>query len=321
MPALSLVKTLVVLASLALVGLGSAGGQGPKGKSPLDTKVPESIEDLRALEKAVQAILPKVQASTVAIYIGTGQGSGVIISEDGYVLTAGHVSGKPGQTAWVIMPDGKKLKATTLGRNTGIDSGLVKITDEGKYPFLDMGKAASLKKGQWVVAVGHPGGFRLNRKPVVRLGRVIQHNHLAIQTDCTLVGGDSGGPLFDLDGKIIGIHSRIGTQITENVHVPVDTYKETWDRLAKAEEWGGVPGRHVPVQSLGGKVVFEVDGTDPKAPDKKGVLTSDDPKDKKLTESHHKVFNVKMSPGHAYTIDLVSKDVDSHVRLEDAKGK
>src|SRR5262249_27260555 len=151
-------------------------------------KVPATVDDLRALEKAVQAILPKTQPCTVAIYIGTGQGSGVIISEDGFVLTAGHVSGKPGQDAIVVMPDGKKLKGKTLGRNPGIDSGLVKIMDEGKYPFCDMGKASDVKRGQWVVAIGHPGGFRLNRKPVVRLGRVIQTNHMLIHTDCTLVG-------------------------------------------------------------------------------------------------------------------------------------
>jgi serine protease Do len=58
-----------------------------------------------------------------------------------------------------------------------------------------------------------------------------------------LVGGDSGGPLFDLNGKVIGIHSRIGMSIATNIHVPVNTYRETWDRLAKGEIWGGRLGR------------------------------------------------------------------------------
>jgi serine protease Do len=57
-------------------------------------------------------------------------------------------------------------------------------------------------------------------------------------TDCTLVGGDSGGPLFDMTGKVVGVHSRIGGAITFNIHVPVDTYKETWDRLVASEVWG-----------------------------------------------------------------------------------
>src|SRR5262249_19252877 len=49
-----------------------------------------------------------------------------------------------------------------------------------------------------------------------------------------------GGPLFDLEGKLVAIHSRIGSTITDNVHVPVDTYRETWDRLTKGEAWGGI---------------------------------------------------------------------------------
>jgi serine protease Do len=59
-----------------------------------------------------------------------------------------------------------------------------------------------------------------------------------VRTDCTLVGGDSGGPLFDLDGKVIAIHSRIGTALSDNLHVPIDTYSETWERLAGGESWG-----------------------------------------------------------------------------------
>ncbi|HEV8058856.1 MAG TPA: S1C family serine protease, partial [Gemmataceae bacterium] len=66
-----------------------------------------------------------------------------------------------------------------------------------------------------------------------------------IRTDCTIVGGDSGGPLFDMNGRVIGIHSRIGTGITANLHVPVDTYRDTWARLVKSERWGGGIGRPV----------------------------------------------------------------------------
>jgi serine protease Do len=72
----------------------------------------------------------------------------------------------------------------------------------------------------------------------VRLGRVLFTNDKAICTDCTLVGGDSGGPLFDMNGEIIGVHSRIGWQTTTNFHVPIATYRDTWDRLAKGEMWG-----------------------------------------------------------------------------------
>ncbi|MCL6480244.1 MAG: trypsin-like peptidase domain-containing protein, partial [Firmicutes bacterium] len=73
----------------------------------------------------------------------------------------------------------------------------------------------------------------------VRLGRVQWRNENLIRTDCTLVGGDSGGPLFDMHGKVIGIHSRIGPSLATNLHVPVNTYRQTWDRLAQGEVWGG----------------------------------------------------------------------------------
>src|SRR5439155_1167247 len=67
---------------------------------------------------------------------------------------------------------------------------------------------------------------------------VIINKEGLVRTDCALVGGDSGGPLFDMRGKVIGIHSRIGPFITTNIHVPVDTYRETWDKLAASEDWG-----------------------------------------------------------------------------------
>src|SRR5262249_12626858 len=147
--------------------------------------------------------------------------------------------GTAGRPVTIIMPDGKRLKGETLGANRGIDSGMVKITDKGEWPYLEMGKSESLKRGQWCIAVGHPGGFRPGRPPVVRVGRVQDATKSLIRPDCTLVGGDSGGPLFDLDGRVIGIHSRISGSIAANIHVPVDTYRETFERLVKAEVWGG----------------------------------------------------------------------------------
>jgi serine protease Do len=79
----------------------------------------------------------------------------------------------------------------------------------------------------------------VGRSPVVRLGRILDASSSTIRTDCTLVGGDSGGPLFDLNGNVIGIHSRIGATLQSNIHVPIDTYRETWDRLVASESWGG----------------------------------------------------------------------------------
>jgi serine protease Do len=74
---------------------------------------------------------------------------------------------------------------------------------------------------------------------VLRLGRVILKGRSAVQTDCTLVGGDSGGPLFDLRGRVIGINSRIGRSTTWNFHVPISAFTSDWERLAAGDDWGG----------------------------------------------------------------------------------
>jgi serine protease Do len=229
----------------------------------LNKKAPVDSQDLEALQEHVKKVLKKVVSATVGIRIGMAAGSGVIIDADGHVLTAGHVSGKPGRPCEIILPDGKVLKGKTLGQNVGIDSGLIQITTKGKYPFVPMGDSGKVKPGHWVLSVGHPGGFKRGRSPVVRLGRVSVANSRFIRTDCTLVGGDSGGPLFDMEGRVVGIHSRIGPPITENVHVPVDTYRETWDRLAKGDSWGGwfdFARRASPQAYLG--VKFNRDGDD-----------------------------------------------------------
>lgn len=283
----------------------------------LKKATPQNAEELREFEKHVQKVIEKVMPAVVGVRVGPGQGSGVIVREDGTILTAGHVSGNPNQNAVVILPNGKTLKGKTLGRNNQIDSGMMKIVDEGKYPFLEMGKSSELKVGQWVIAIGHPGGFRPNRTPVVRVGRILFVSPFLIRTDCTLVGGDSGGPLFDMQGRVIGIHSRIGGQaITENIHVPVDTYHQTWDKLAKGESWGPPLGQTAIVKSAGGKLVLE----------KQDQLTNEDPKDKVQKGSHCKIFSFKMKAGSTYTIDLISGDktgkkLDTFLRLEDAAGK
>ena len=59
-----------------------------------------------------------------------------------------------------------------------------------------------------------------------------------LRSDCTLVGGDSGGPLFDMQGRVVGIHSRIGGSLSSNMHVPVDLYSDTWERMDRGETWG-----------------------------------------------------------------------------------
>ena len=295
---------------------------------------PASIEELRAMEKHTQKVLEKVIPAVVGIRVGNGQGSGVIINEDGTILTAGHVSGKPFQIAEIVLSDGTKLKAKTLGQDKSIDSGMVKINEDdlkayekkikGKLPFLDMGKSSELAKGQWVIGVGHPGGFRPNRTPVVRVGRILHADSFVIRSDCTLVGGDSGGPLFDMQGRVIGIHSRIGGfAITENMHVPVDTFRTEWTKLVRGDSWGDELGKRVAIRSAGGKLVFEK--KDSLVKDNNSDATIPSPKDK-TEKSYFKAYAFRMHAGHTYTLDLISGDkkgtkLDTFLRLETPDGK
>jgi serine protease Do len=230
---------------------------------------------LIALQDRVKSVVEKCSPSTVAILIGFGAGSGVIVSEDGLVLTAAHVItgedifGKTapyeaGKECTIVLPDGKRVKAKTLGVNSDYDSGMVQITDkgpnDGKWPVRPVAKSADLKKGQWVVSLGHPGGPKSGRPPVARLGRIMNNTKDLVRSDCTLVGGDSGGPLFDLDGNVIGIHSRIGLTLAQNIHVPMEQFKEQWDKLVAGEVFGKVGKKTGGSAFLG--VVFPEDDED-----------------------------------------------------------
>ena len=113
----------------------------------------------------------------------------------------------------VVLEDGTKLKAKALGRSSA-DSGLIQITEKGKYPFVDLAPPASVFKGDWIFAIGHPGGFDKDRGLVLRVGRVIHRSTDTIQTDCKLIGGDSGGPLFDMLAKLL-VYSRVSMKMSK----------------------------------------------------------------------------------------------------------
>jgi serine protease Do len=175
----------------------------------------------------------------------------VIVSADGLVLTAAHVSTGVGKELTVIMEDGKKLKAESLGLVADTDAAMVKILDEGPFPFVEMDRTGTTRLGDWVFSLGHSGGFDKDRGSVVRLGRLVRIANTTFQSDCTLIGGDSGGPLFDLEGKLIGIHSRVGAQLQVNMHVPMKVYVDNWEGMMKSEFIGEGPFAQQPKKGSG----------------------------------------------------------------------
>ncbi len=201
-----------------------------------------NVDDLVSLEKRVHGVAQKALPATVALVSdGTGSsGSGVIISKDGLILTAAHVI-QGMKNVDVYFPDGKKRVGKVLGANFSKDIGMVQMIDTGPWSFVEMGESKPLEAGDWLVALGHSAGFDPARTPPVRFGRVMSDgpgNYFT--SDCTLIGGDSGGPLFNLDGKLVGINSSIGWSWKNNNHAGVDGFREDWDRLTAGETWGAL---------------------------------------------------------------------------------
>src|SRR6266478_4641742 len=99
-------------------------------------RVPASVGDLRAIERQVKALVARVSPAVVGVEVGDGSGSGVVISADGLVLTAGHVCGVPDREVRFTFPDGKNAHGKTLGVDLDTDAGLMRITDAGPWPHV-----------------------------------------------------------------------------------------------------------------------------------------------------------------------------------------
>lgn len=213
------------------------------------TEVPQ---ELQQRQQQLLAAYDKARAAVVGVSDGMGVGSGVIVSADGYVLTASHVveggrrrfrrNGGGDPTVIILMPDGSQYRAEILGRNADADAALLRITEpprgDSGFPHVKMGRTSQTSPGQWCFALGHPGGYRKDREAPLRVGRVLSVGSRTVVSDCAILLGDSGGPLFDLEGQVIGIHSMITSLIIENRHVAIDVFTSDWDRLLAGERWG-----------------------------------------------------------------------------------
>lgn len=227
-----------------------------------EAESPKSVEDLKGIQKMLIESSDRVRKAAVSISLGEGFGSGVIISEDGLILTAAHVTAAVDTEMTVIMNDGTKLKAVSMGLNSDTDAAMMRITEKGKYPYVEVNKANDYRLGHWVFALGHSGGFDKLRGPVLRLGRIVKDSETTLHTDCKVIGGDSGGPLFDMEGRLIAIHSRVERSMEQNMHVPMREYVKHWDDMQSNKFIGEGPFAKKPVKGSGYIGIATVDSDD-----------------------------------------------------------
>jgi len=231
--------------------------------------------DPQEIERRTRDLAPKVQAATVGIVLseddiepsGVGYGgSGVIVSGDGHILTAAHVLEGAGDEVIVLLRDNRRAKARVCGYLGRGDLGVIQLTDAGPWPFLPMAEVGKLAPGTICLGAGHTGRIDPARPPPVRMGRALGERQgesfvdengdaadldRVIVTDAPFLPGDSGGPLVNLAGEVVGVHSSIGPDHRENLHVPIWQFKRHWSKLTgdvkrplpklQAEALGGSP--------------------------------------------------------------------------------
>ncbi len=176
-----------------------------------------------SVEHVASTVLPAVVSIQVATPGSSGEGSGSIISQDGYVLTNHHVVGPAGENGaiQVTLNDGRQLPADFVASDPATDIGVIKIRDQQGLPTIQFGDSSQLNVGQEVVAVGAPLGLSgtVTSGIVSALNRPVRATQDGgesslidgIQTDAAINPGNSGGPLVDMNGHIIGMNSVIAT--------------------------------------------------------------------------------------------------------------
>src|SRR5438477_5485482 len=189
----------------------------------------DDAELLDAYSHAVTSVVETAGPAVAGISAGRGGGSGVLFTPDGYLLTNAHVVGAL-RTVSVNLPDGSTHQGNVAGADPATDLAVVHI-DGNHFPVAELGRSGNLRVGQLVVAIGNPLGFSftvsagvlsaMGRSLRAQDGRLID---AIIQTDVALNPGNSGGPLVDSRGRVVGINTAMipGAQGL-SFAVPVDT--------------------------------------------------------------------------------------------------
>jgi len=249
----------IVAAALiaGLVGGGAAfgGAYALTGSHPVNTVLtssPASPASTNATPGTVAAAAQKAMPSTVDIRVdlpqGTAEGSGVILTADGDVLTNNHVvAGSTGDIV-VTLADGSQHNATVVGTAPSYDLAVIKLQGVSGLTPATLGQSSSLQVGQQVVAIGSPQGLTgtVTTGIVSAFNRTVQVQgengtgvvYNGLQTDAPINPGNSGGPLVNLDGQVIGINSAIATgggqsegSVGLGFAIPVDQAKRVAQEL------------------------------------------------------------------------------------------
>jgi serine protease Do len=175
-------------------------------------------------------------------------GSGFIISADGYVVTNNHVITADGQgeveSITVNMPDGTEFPAKLIGRDAASDLAVLKITSAKPLPFVKFGDSRGARVGDWVIAIGNP--FGLGGSVTSGIISAVYRNTGSgsaydryLQTDAAINRGNSGGPMFDMKGQVIGINNAIfsptGGSVGIGFAIPAETAAPIVDRLKNGQ--------------------------------------------------------------------------------------
>jgi len=174
-------------------------------------------------------------------------GSGFIISADGYIVTNNHVvapgaAGATVESITVILPDRTEYAATLVGRDANSDLAVLKITPKKTLPFVKFGDSTRARVGDWVVAIGNP--FGLGSTVTAGIISALHRNtgggsDRFIQTDASINQGNSGGPMFDMAGNVIGINSQIlspsGGNVGIGFAIPSEQASAIIDTLRKGQ--------------------------------------------------------------------------------------
>jgi S1-C subfamily serine protease len=237
------------------------GGESPEASDGAKAPQPEPEDVLDAFSKAVVGVADKLRPAVVNLRVGRGMrggsGSGVLFTPDGFLLTNHHVV-QGHEKVRVRLSDGTELGGKVIGNDPWTDLAVVQAEGE-QFPFAQFGDSAKIKVGQLAVAIGSPLGFEstVTAGVISALGRTLRSvsGHLVdnvIQTDAALNPGNSGGPLVDSHGRVIGINTAV-IQPAQGIcfAVPINTAKTILPQLLKhgrvIRGYLGLHVRQVPV--------------------------------------------------------------------------